>query len=214
MAIVSNTPLKLTWLPGISWSRPASTVVPWVAHQSDWTKPRNPILSRRIVVSICLLEHAYSPSALLYPHITADAPASMAAWKGGKYNSQAVFSSTTELSVWRLVSCSLKPQCLTDVINPRELTPATYASDRREPRYGSSPDKYSKFRPFRATRCTCTDGPRTRVAPFAANSSAMAMAKRRTRFVSHVAAIAKAEGQQVTVPTSSLHMVRTPPAAS
>ena len=47
-----------------------------------------------------------------------------------------------------------------------------------EPRFGSSPLRYSPLRPFRATRCTLTLGPRMTFAPLLRNSAAMARAHR------------------------------------
>ena len=88
-------------VPGISWSRPLSEAaaegvahlprcgktyggvrpgrVYFDAHQSLCTKPLKFIVSRRSVTRSFSLLQAHSPSTLLYPHITAAAPASIAA---------------------------------------------------------------------------------------------------------------------------------------
>eukprot|EP00967_Tisochrysis_lutea_P130040 scaffold224384_cov35-Tisochrysis_lutea.AAC.2 len=79
--------------------------------------------------------------------------------------------------------------------------PRTYAAPITAPSVGSSPLRYSAFRPPRATRWTLTLGPRITVAPFARNSAATSLPYLCASDASQVAASASMDGQAVTVPT-------------
>eukprot|EP00964_Phaeocystis_antarctica_P037159 scaffold21225_cov55-Phaeocystis_antarctica.AAC.5 len=114
---------------GISWSRPAATEVECVASQSDCTKPWKPIAPLR---------------SREMPAASPQAP---------------VRHTATDEAESRWVSCWLRAKCLVTAITPAPCTPCTYAGTSCDPRYGSSPLKYSKLRPLRATRCTLTEGP-------------------------------------------------------
>mmetsp|Transcript_17483 Transcript_17483/g.38548 ORF Transcript_17483/g.38548 Transcript_17483/m.38548 type:complete len:218 (-) Transcript_17483:2-655(-) len=71
------------------------------------------------------------------------------------------------------------------------------------PRNGSSPERYSKFRPFRGTRATLRPGPSSTLAPFSKNSLPMPAPHSCRASTSHVAAIERPDGQAVEVPSGS-----------